>query len=96
VRDCGDDTAVVIKYLDSGEETLINSAAIDLDPEFSDNGNHLYCTSGISGSLELHQSDIKSDAQQLITALPAVVKMSDVLPINKASFTDAVMVPTVY
>jgi TolB protein len=74
VRDYGDDTAVVIKYLNSGEETLINSAAIDLDPEFSDNGNHLYYTSGISGSLELHQRDIKSDAQQLITALPAVVR----------------------
>jgi TolB protein len=40
VRDYGDDTAVVIKYLNGSKETLINSAAIDLDPEFSDNGSY--------------------------------------------------------
>jgi TolB protein len=74
VRDYGNDTAVVIKYLDSGKETLINSAAIDLDPEFSDNGDYLFYSSGISGSLELYQRDIKNATQQPITALPKVVR----------------------
>jgi TolB protein len=74
VRDYGYDTAIVIKHLDSGKETLINSSAIDLEPEFSDNGHYLFYTSGISGSLELYQRDIESGTQQPITALPRVVR----------------------
>jgi TolB protein len=74
VRDYGNDTAVVIKDLDSGKETLINSTAIDLDPEFSDDSKFLFYTSGISGSLELYQRDIQSGTQQQITSLPAVVR----------------------
>lgn len=74
VRDYGNDTAVVIKHLDRVKETLINSSAIDLDPEFSDNGKYLFYTSGISGSLELYQRDIESGTQQPIAALPIVVR----------------------
>jgi TolB protein len=65
---------VEIKYLNGSKETLINSAAIDLDPEFSDNGSYLYYTSDISRSLELYQRNITSGTQQPITALPAVVR----------------------
>jgi TolB protein len=74
VRDFGNDTAVVIKQLNTREEILINSPAIDLDPEFSADGHYLYYTSGVSGSLELYQRDIKSGAQQAITELRQVVR----------------------
>jgi TolB protein len=74
VRDYGNDTAVVVKPLDGGKEILINSAAIDMDPEFSDDGSRLFYTSGISGSLELYQRDIKSGSQQAITELRQIVR----------------------
>ncbi|MFQ3237200.1 MAG: TolB protein [Paraglaciecola sp.] len=72
VRDFNDDTAVVIKALETGKETLINSDAIELDPEFSADGRVLFYTSGASGSLDLYQRDIASGAQQQITSLRQV------------------------
>lgn len=72
VRDFGNDTAVVIKELDSGKETVINSTAIDIDPEFSADGQYLYYTSGISGSLNLYQREIASGTQQEISNLKQV------------------------
>ncbi len=72
VRDFGDDTAVIINDIDSGKETVINSAAIDIDPEFSADGQYLYYSSGISGSLNLYQREIASATQQQITNLKQV------------------------
>jgi len=74
VRDKGSDTAVVIKDLDSGKESVIDSESIDLDPEFSQNGKILYYSSGQSGSLELYQRDIASGNEQKITELAQVVR----------------------
>ncbi|WP_250884069.1 CehA/McbA family metallohydrolase [Glaciecola sp. XM2] len=74
VRDFGDDTAVVLKHLSSGSEMVINSPAIDLDPEFSHDGSVLYYTSGKSGSLELYQRNIADGNEQQITRLPQVVR----------------------
>jgi TolB protein len=74
VRDFSDDTAVVIKDIASGKETLINTDAIELDPEFSADGSILYYSSGISGSMELYQRDMASTAQQQITSLRQVVR----------------------
>ncbi|MGS2720612.1 CehA/McbA family metallohydrolase [Paraglaciecola aestuariivivens] len=74
VRDFGDDTAVVIKHLETGKESVINSSAIDLDPEFSADSQSLYYTSGLSGSLELYQRHIDSGTQQVITNLRQVVR----------------------
>ena len=74
VRDFGNDTAVVIKQISSGKELLINSPSIDLDPEFSADSNYLYYTSGVSGSLELYQRDIKTGTQQVLTEKRQVVR----------------------
>jgi TolB protein len=74
VRDFGNDTAVVIKNINSGEETLINSEAIDLDPEFSADGAYLFYTSGKSGSLNLYKRNIESGTEEQITALNQVVR----------------------
>lgn len=74
VRDFGADTAVVVKDIASGKETLINTDAIEIDPEFSADGTLLYYSSGESGSMELYQRDIASTAQQQITSLRQVVR----------------------
>jgi TolB protein len=72
VRDFSDDTAIVIKDLKSGKETLINTAAIELDPEFSADGTTLFYSSGVAGSLNLYQRDVASGTQQQITSLRQV------------------------
>jgi TolB protein len=74
VRDKGNDTAVVIRHIDTGKETVIDSETIDLDPEFSQNGKTLYYTSAQTGSLELYQRDIASGVEQKITDLAQVVR----------------------
>lgn len=51
VRDFSNDTAIVIKELKSGKETVINTDAIELDPEFSSDGRTLfYSSESIFGS----------------------------------------------
>jgi TolB protein len=72
VRDFSNDTAIVVKELKSGKETVINTAAIELDPEFSSDGQSLFYSSGVSGSLDLYQRDIASGSQQKITSLRQV------------------------
>ncbi|WP_026376546.1 CehA/McbA family metallohydrolase [Aestuariibacter salexigens] len=72
VRDFGHDTSVVIKALESGEEQLINSPAIDIDPEFSHNGQHLFYSSGETGSLDLFQWHLGSGQKQQVTELRQV------------------------
>lgn len=72
VRDFSNDTAVVLKHLESGKEILINTPAIELDPEFSSDGKTLYYSSGLSGSLDLYQRDIANGTEQRITSLNQV------------------------
>ncbi|TRD10415.1 hypothetical protein FGU71_00020 [Erythrobacter insulae] len=68
VRDEGDDTAVVILRLSSGAETIIDSPAIELDPEFGSDGQSFYYTSARSGTLTIWKRDLDSGAQEeLIT-----------------------------
>jgi TolB protein len=72
VRDFSNDTAIVIKQIESGKETIINTPAIELDPEFSADGKVLYYSSGVSGSLNLYQRNIASGTEQQITSLRQV------------------------
>jgi TolB protein len=72
VRDFSNDTAIVIKHIQSGKETLVNTPAIELDPEFSADGKVLFYSSGISGSLNLYQRNIANGTQQQITSLRQV------------------------
>jgi TolB protein len=74
VRDLGNDTAVVVKHLATGEELIVNSDAIELDPEFSADDRFLFYTSGKSGSLELYKRNIASTLEQKITSLRQVVR----------------------
>jgi len=80
VRDSGDNTAVVIIDITTGEEQVIDSPAIELDPEFSANGDFLFYTTGVSGSLELHRRHIESGIVDTLTNLSQVVRNVRVLP----------------
>ena len=74
VRDHGDDTSIVILELKTGNEQVINSAAIELDPEFTANGQYLFYTSGKSGSLELYRRHLEAGTDELLTDLSQVVR----------------------
>lgn len=58
VRDVGTDTAIVVKRLSDGAETLVDTPAIELDPEFTRDGNSLLYTSGRNGRLAIWQRDL--------------------------------------
>ena len=72
VRDDGNDTAIVLLNLQSGEQTLINTPTIELDPEFSADGVHLFYTSGQGGELSLWRRHLASGSAEQITDLPQV------------------------
>lgn len=76
VRDNGRNTAIIIKELATGKETKIDTEAIELDPEFSVDGEWLYYTSGISGSLNLLKYNLSSKLTEQITDLLQVERNS--------------------
>lgn len=74
VRDHGEGTSVVILDPDSGEEEIINTPAIELDPEFSSDGKFLFYTSGENGSLELRRRHLEAGTDETLTDLNQVVR----------------------
>jgi TolB protein len=76
VRDEGRNTAIIVLDLESGKETRIDTEAIELDPEFSADGNWIYYTSGVSGSLNLRSRNLTSGADEQLTALSQVERNS--------------------
>ncbi len=80
VRDSGLDTAVVVLDIASGEEQVINTPAIELDPEFSTDGAYLYYSSGADGSLELWRRHLATGIDERLTDLAQVVRNARRLP----------------
>jgi len=76
VRDEGRNTAIIVLDLESGKETRIDTEAIELDPEFSADGESIYYTSGISGSLNLRSRNLTSGADEQLTELSQVERNS--------------------
>lgn len=76
VRDEGKNTAIIVRELASGQETRIDTEAIELDPEFSADGVWLYYTSGVSGSLNLRRRQLTSGADEQLTGLSQVERNS--------------------
>ncbi|MBL39138.1 MAG: hypothetical protein CMP07_12095 [Xanthomonadales bacterium] len=74
------DTAIVLLDVDSGNEQVIDTPAIELDPEFSADGRFLYYTSGASGSLELRRRHLEAGTDQVLTELNQVVRNARRLP----------------
>jgi len=80
VRDSGKDTAIVLLDSDGGNEQVIDTPAIELDPEFSADGRFLYYTSGANGSLELWRRNLKAGTDETLTDLSQVVRNARRLP----------------
>jgi TolB protein len=76
VRDEGKNTAIIVRELANGQETRIDTEAIELDPEFSADGNWIYYTSGVSGSLNLRRRQLTSGADEQLTELSQVERNS--------------------
>jgi TolB protein len=84
VRDEGKNTAIIVRELANGQETRIDTEAIELDPEFSADGNWIYYTSGVSGSLNLRRRQLTSGADEQLTELSQVERNSRSLAKVKA------------
>lgn len=80
VRDSGADTAIVILNLENGQEQVINTPTIELDPEFSADGQSLYYTSGVGDKLSLWQHHLASGVDARLTDLPQVERNARRLP----------------
>jgi len=80
VRDNGSDTAIVILEMENGKEQVINTPTIELDPEFSADGQSLYYTSGVGDNLSLWQRHLASGTDTPLTDLPQVERNSRRLP----------------
>lgn len=76
VRDEGENTAIILREMASGQETRIDTEAIELDPEFSANGEWLYYSSGVSGSLNLRRRHLSTGADEQLTELSQVERNS--------------------
>jgi TolB protein len=72
VRDDGKNTAIIVRELSIGSETVIDTEAIELDPEFSADGEWLYYSSGVSGSLSIWRRHLASGTDEQITDLRQV------------------------
>jgi TolB protein len=80
VRDSGTDTAIVVWSRDEETVEIIDTPAIELDPEFSSDGRFLFYTSGASGSLELLRLERSSGMTETLTDLNQVVRNARRLP----------------
>ena len=80
VRDDGSDTAIVILDINCGEEQVIDTPTIELDPEFSADGEYVYYTSGVGDKLSLWQRHLASGAEVQLTDLPQVERNARRLP----------------
>ncbi len=72
IRDDGADTGIVVRTLDNSSETVINTPTIELDPEFSADGEYLYFTSGIGGTLNIWRQHLLTGNREQVTDLNGV------------------------
>ncbi|HUG04564.1 MAG TPA: CehA/McbA family metallohydrolase [Steroidobacteraceae bacterium] len=80
VRDMGADTAIVLMEIESGRQSVINSPTIELDPEFSADGVHLFYTSGQGDVLSLWRRHLASGSEERLTDLAQVERNVRRLP----------------
>ena len=79
IRDNGADTSIVVHSLDSDSDTIINTPTIELDPEFAPDGQHLYFTSGIGGTLNIWRQNLTTGHREQVTDLPGVERNARIL-----------------
>lgn len=67
VRDSGNETSIIILRLDTAEELVIDTPAIELDPEFTKDGKFLVYTSAKAGRLDLWRRNLETNSDEAVT-----------------------------
>jgi TolB protein len=80
VRDDGRDTSIVVLSIATRREQVINTPSIELDPEFSADGDYLYYSSARGGELSLWRRHLASGADERLTDLPQVERNARRMP----------------
>jgi TolB protein len=80
VRDTGRDTQIVIMDLETKDEMLVDTDGIDLDPEFSADGETLFYASAVDGQLSLWRQNLAAGTAERLTDLPQVERNVRRLP----------------
>lgn len=79
IRDTGADTSIVVRALATGEETIINTPTIELDPTFSHDGQSVFYTSGNGGTLNIWRHYLATGAKEQVTDLVGVERGARIL-----------------
>jgi TolB protein len=90
VRDSGSDTSIVIVGLDGKQLSEIDTAAIDLDPDFTKDGKFLIYTSGRAGRLDLWRRNLDTGADEPLTAGARVARSARALATAVIVYQEAV------
>ena len=69
VTDTGTDSAIRVLHVATGKYQIVDTAKIDLDPEFSADGQSLYLSSGKGGVLDIWEYHFSTGLFSKITAL---------------------------
>lgn len=90
VRDSGSDTSIVILRLAGMRLSEIDTPAIDLDPEFTKDGNFLIYTSARAGRLDLWRRNLVNGADEPLTSGARVARSARALGDGRILYQEAV------
>jgi TolB protein len=90
VRDSGSDTSIVIVEVDGKQLSEINTAAIELDPDFTKDGRYLIYTSGRAGRLDLWRRNLDTGSDEPLTAGSRVARSARALKDGSLVYQEAV------
>lgn len=90
VRDSGSDTAIIIAGRDGAVLTEIDTPAIDLDPEFTRDGNFLIYTSAREGRLDLWRRNLATGADEAVTTGARAARAARALGDGRVVYQEAI------
>ena len=90
VRDTGTDTGIVIVGVDGAMLAQIDTPAIDLDPEFTRDGNFLIYTSAREGRLDLWRRNLETGTDEAVTTGARAARAARVLGDGRIVYQEAV------
>ena len=79
IRDNGADTSIVVLNMKTRQETIINTDTIELDPTFSPDGQYIYFTSGIGGTLNIWRQHLTGGNREQVTDIDGVERNARLL-----------------
>lgn len=90
VRDSGTDTAIVIVGLDGAVVSEIDTPAMELDPEFTRDGNALIYTSARAGRLDLWRRDLRAGTDEAVTSGARAARAARALGDGRIVYQEAI------